>query len=209
LTEKETKPEIIKEIEVIIKTPAEKKRLLIEGIKKTVAPAFISVFFAFIFNYKFGSASGETFRIPWFYVFLLVILISYYIQKLAYPIIGVRVKEFETKDWLYVEFLVVIFFWVFWTLMLNVGTLNITASPATITAGIPEDVIATIYSNDNIIVGATANLSGYGVNMSSITGSDGIARFYNVNATSAGNLTLTGRILGYSSGRMNITSIEK
>ena len=119
MTEKEIKPETkaetIKEIEVIAKTPAEKKRLLIEGIKKTVAPAFISLFFAFVFKYKFGDASG----IAWFSVFLLVILVSYYIQKLAYPTLGVRVKEFETKDWLYVEFLVVIYFWVFWTLLLN------------------------------------------------------------------------------------------
>jgi hypothetical protein len=119
LTEKETKTETIKEIEVIARTPAEKKRSLIEGIKKTVAPAFISVIFAILINYKFGSASGEAFGLPWFYVFLLVILISYYIQKLAYPIIGVQVKDFETKDWLYVEFLTVIFFWVFWTLLLN------------------------------------------------------------------------------------------
>lgn len=115
MTEKETKTETKKEIEVIAKTPDEKKRLLIEGIKKTVAPAFISVFFAFLFKYKFGNASG----IAWFSVFLLVILISYYIQKLIYPTLGVRVKEFETKDWLYVEFLVIIYFWVFWTLLLN------------------------------------------------------------------------------------------
>jgi len=111
----ETKTETIKEIEVIAKTPAEKKRLLIEGIKKTVAPAFISVFFALIFVYKFGDATG----IAWFSVFLLVILVSYYIQKLVYPTIGVQVKDFETKDWLYVEFLVVIYFWVFWVLLLN------------------------------------------------------------------------------------------
>jgi hypothetical protein len=110
-----TKTETIKEIEVIAKTPAEKKRILIEGIKKTVAPAFISVFFALLFVYKFGDASG----ISWFSVFLLVILISYFIQKLVYPTLGIRVKEFETKDWLYVEFLVVIYFWVFWTLLLN------------------------------------------------------------------------------------------
>jgi hypothetical protein len=119
LTEKEIKTEINKdtkkEIVVIEKTPHEKKRLLIEGIKKTVAPAFISAFFAIIFTYKFGDASG----IAWFSVFLLVILVSYYIQKLAYPTIGVQVKDFETKDWLYVEFLVVIYFWVFWTLLLN------------------------------------------------------------------------------------------
>ncbi len=115
MTEKEIKTESNKEIEVIAKTPVEKKRLLIEGIKKTVAPAFISVFFAFLFNYKFGDASG----IAWFSVFVLVILVSYYIQKLVYPVIGVKVKDFETKDWLYVEFLVVIYFWVFWTLLLN------------------------------------------------------------------------------------------
>lgn len=115
MTEKETKPETIKEIEVIAKTPAENKRLLIEGIKKTMTPAFIGVFFALIFFYKFGNAS----EIAWFSVFLVVILISYYIQKLVYPALGVRVKDFETKDWFYVEILVVIFFWVFWTLLLN------------------------------------------------------------------------------------------
>jgi hypothetical protein len=115
LTEKETQTETIKEIEIIAKTPAEKKRLLIEAIKKTVTPAFISVLFAFVFKYEFGDASG----IAWFSVFLLVILVSYYIQKLAYPTIGVQVKDFETKDWLYVEFLTVIYFWVFWTLLLN------------------------------------------------------------------------------------------
>lgn len=111
MTEKEKKTET----EVIAKTPAERKRLLIEGIKKTVAPAFISVFFALLFFYKFGDASG----ISWFSVFLLVLLVSYYIQKLSYPAIGVRVNEFETKDWLYVEFLVIIYFLVFWTLLLN------------------------------------------------------------------------------------------
>lgn len=119
MTEKEIKPETIKEIEVIAKTPAEKKRLLIEGIKKTVTPAFISILFALLFKYKFGDASVEALKTPWYFVFLLVILVSYYIQKLVYPTLGVRVKEFETKDWLYVEFLVVIFFWVFWTLLLN------------------------------------------------------------------------------------------
>ena len=103
------------ETEVISKTPAERKRLLIEGIKKTIAPAFISVFFALLFFYKFGDASD----ISWFSVILLVLLVSYYIQKLSYPAIGVRVNEFETKDWLYVEFLIIIYFWVFWTLLLN------------------------------------------------------------------------------------------
>lgn len=202
VTEKEKKPEPEPAVKAI--TPDERKRVLIEGIKKTVAPAFISAAFALLFFFKFGDAD----QVSWFSVLLLVALLSYYIQRFLYPLIGVRVKEFETKDWLYVEFLTIIYLLVIWTLLLNIGTLNITASPATITAGIPDDVIAAIYSNGKIIVGATVNLSGYGVNMSSITGSDGIARFYNVNATSTGNITLTARISGYGSGRTNITSIE-
>ena len=113
MTETEKKAKIEPAARII--TPDEGKRLLIEGIKKTVAPAFISVFFALLFLYKFGNASD----ISWFSVFLLVMLLSYYIQRLGYPLIGVRVKEFETKDWLYVELFTIIYFWVFWTLLLN------------------------------------------------------------------------------------------
>ncbi|PWB56124.1 MAG: hypothetical protein C3F06_01610 [Candidatus Methanoperedenaceae archaeon] len=111
MAEIETKAETV----VKIMTPDERKRVLIEGIKKTVVPAFLGAFFAFIFNFKFGHAQD----VLWFSVFLLVLLLSYYIQRLIYPSIGVRVKEFETKDWLYVEIFTIIFFWVFWTLLLN------------------------------------------------------------------------------------------
>jgi uncharacterized membrane protein YjfL (UPF0719 family) len=96
-------------------TPDERKRVLIEGIKKTVVPAFLGLFFALVFYFKFGHAQD----IVWFSVFLVVLLLSYYIQRLVYPSIGVRVKEFETKDWLYVEIFTIVFFWVFWTLLLN------------------------------------------------------------------------------------------
>ena len=197
--EKEAKKE-----EPKIITLDERKRILIEGIKKTVLPAFISAAFALAFFLKFGDAVG----VSWFSILLLVVLLSYYIQRAIYPLLGVRVKEFETKDWLYVEFLTIIYLLVIWTLLINIGTLNITASPTAITYGVPRDVIANVYSNGQIIVGAMVNLSGAGVNMSAITGSDGIAHFYNVNATSAGKITLTARMMGYGGGRTNITSIE-
>ncbi len=96
-------------------TPDERRRILIEGIKKTVLPAFISAAFAWMFFVKFGDAKD----VPWFSILLLVVLLSYYIQRFLYPLIGVRVKEFETKDWLYVEFLSIIYLLVFWTLLLN------------------------------------------------------------------------------------------
>ncbi len=113
MAEKETKTEPETVAKVI--TPDERKRLLLEAIKKTVAPAFISIFLALLFYIQFGDAKN----VSWSLVFLVVLLIAYYIQRFLYPAIGVRVKEFGAKDWFYVELLVIIYFWVFWTLLLN------------------------------------------------------------------------------------------
>jgi hypothetical protein len=96
-------------------TPDERKRILVEGIKKTVVPGFISAAFALVFFLKFGNAKD----VSWFSIILLVALLSYYIQRFLYPLIGVRVKEFGAKDWLYVEFLIIIYLLVFWTFLLN------------------------------------------------------------------------------------------
>lgn len=106
-----------KQAEPVIKvlTPDERKRLLIEGIKKTAVPAFIGALFAVILYMKFIDAKGTS----WISVLLLVVLVSYVIQKALYPPLGVRVDEFETKDWFYVEFMTIIFLLVFWTLLLN------------------------------------------------------------------------------------------
>ena len=111
------KKEEKKEAEAVAKilTPDERKRLLIEGIKKTAVPAFIGAGFALLFVLTADKIAGK----PWYVVFLLVILVSYYIQRFLYPVINVRVKEFEAKDWLYVEFLTIIYMLVFWTLLLN------------------------------------------------------------------------------------------
>ena len=111
--EKETKIEKVPVLKST--TPEERKQKFIEGIKKTVLPAFISAAFAILFFVKFGDAKD----VSWFSVILLVLLLSYYIQRGIYPLIGVKVKEFETKDWLYVEFLVIVYFWIIWILLLN------------------------------------------------------------------------------------------
>ena len=110
---KEEKKE--KEVAIKVITPEERKRLLIEGIKKTTVPAFIGAIFAVIFVLTSEKIAGK----PWFAVLMLVVLVSYYMQRLVYPSLGVRVKEFEVKDWLYVEFLTIIFLLVTWTLLLN------------------------------------------------------------------------------------------
>lgn len=192
-----------KEAEPVVKvlTPGERKRLLIEGIKKTAVPAFIGAFFAVVLFLKFYDAK----EVHWLSVLLLVVLVSYYIQKLAYPMLGVRVDEFETKDWLYVELMTIIFLLVSWTLLLNSGTLEVAADPASITVNASENVIASVTSNSLKIEGAMVNLSGVGVNMSNITGVDGLAFFHDVKTTGAGNLTLTATKTGYIHSSTNIT----
>jgi hypothetical protein len=192
-----------KESEPVIKvlTPGDRKRLLIEGIKKTAVPAFMGAFFAVILFLNFYDAKDK----HWLYVLLLVVLVSYYVQKLVYPMLGVKVSEFETKDWLYVELMTIIFLLVSWTLLLNSGTLDMTANPGSITLDSPESLIAIITSNSQEIEGATVSLSGTDVNMSNITGADGIAYFYDVKATGPGNLTLTATKTGYIHNSTNIT----
>ena len=195
-----------KEAEPVVKviTPAERKRLLIEGIKKTAVPAFMGAFFAVVLFTNFYDAQDK----HWLYVLLLVVLVSYYIQKLVYPLLGVKVSEFETKDWLYVESMTIIFLLVSWTLLLNTGTLDVAVNPVSITLDSPENVIAGVTSNSLIIKGATVHLSGTGVNMTNITGSDGIAYFYNVKATGPGNLTLVSTKTGFIHNSTNITINE-
>ena len=109
--EKEDKKEdVVKSL-----TPEERNRLLVEGIKKTVVPAFIGFAFALLFFWMQDKIAGK----PWISILLLTGLFSYVIQKLTYPLLNVRVKEFGAKDWLYVEFLTIIYLLVFWTLLLN------------------------------------------------------------------------------------------
>lgn len=96
-------------------TPDEKRIQLLEGIKKTIIPSFIGAGFAILLYWRLNDAS----EVSWFSIILIVVLISYYIQKGLYPFLGIRVKEFGTKDWFYVEFLIIIFMLIVWTLLLN------------------------------------------------------------------------------------------
>lgn len=200
--EKEEKEEK-KEAEPVVKvlTPGERKRQLIEGIKKTAFPAFIGAFFALVLFLKFYDAK----EVHWLSVLLLVVLVSYYIQKLAYPMLGVKVDEFETKDWLYVELMTIIFLLVSWTLLLNSGALDVTVDPISITLDTPENLIASVTSNSLKIADATVHLEGPGVNMSNTTGVDGLAFFQDFKTTGSGNLTVTATKTGYIHDSTNIT----
>lgn len=105
-----SKPKIIKE-----KTPEERKAAHVEGIVKTAIAAFIGMIAGFGAFYRFG-AGTET---PWYAALVIIAVLAYYAQRVIYPAIKIDTKEFGPKGWFYVEFIVIDFCLVTWTLLLN------------------------------------------------------------------------------------------
>lgn len=98
-----------------VKTPEERKQAHIEGIKKTAVASLIGVIAGLIAYTQFGVADDAR----WYAVLTIIVALAYYAQRLLFPLIKINTKEFGFKDWFYVEFLVVDFCLVTWTLLLN------------------------------------------------------------------------------------------
>ncbi|HOT07208.1 MAG: hypothetical protein A4E45_00474 [Methanosaeta sp. PtaB.Bin039] len=104
------------------KTPAERRRAQIEGIKKTLYAALLGVAAGVICFYFLGDGTNIVFReakLEWHFILMNLLLITYLVQKAVYPFLGINVAEFKTKDWLYVEFIAVDLWAVTWTVLLN------------------------------------------------------------------------------------------
>jgi len=97
------------------KSAAERKKDRIDGITKTVYPAFLGVLAGFACFYSAGTIS----TLPWHFVMVVIILLTYLIQKVTYPFMKIDVAGFHAKDWFYVEFMAIDLWLVTWTLLLN------------------------------------------------------------------------------------------
>lgn len=98
------------------KSAAERRKDQIDGITKTVYPAVLGVLAGFACYY----APAETLnQLPWHFVLLVVLAVTYFIQKVTYPFLKIDVANFKGKDWFYVEFMVIDLWLVSWTLLLN------------------------------------------------------------------------------------------
>ncbi len=97
------------------KTPEERKQNHIEGIVKTAVASIIGIVAGFISFNQFGTAEDTT----WYAILTIVAVLAYYAQRIIFPAIKINSKEFGFKDWFYVEFLVIDFCLVTWTLLLN------------------------------------------------------------------------------------------
>lgn len=97
------------------RTPEEKQKEHRDGIIKTIVAAALGTISGFLCFSQYGAGEDRI----WYAVLTIVIGLTYYIQKLLYPKIKINTKEFKFKDWFYVEFIVLDFFLVVWTLLLN------------------------------------------------------------------------------------------
>ncbi|MDD4247931.1 MAG: hypothetical protein PHT13_02270 [Methanosarcina sp.] len=115
----ESVPEIVeapeKKILIKQKTPEEKQKAHKEGIIKTIVSSILGIISGVVMFSQYGAGEDRI----WYAILAIVIGITYYVQRILYPMIKIDVKEFKAKDWFYVEFIVVDFFLVTWTLLLN------------------------------------------------------------------------------------------
>ena len=97
------------------RTPEEKKKEHRDGIIKTIVASVLGIIAGIACFSLYGTGEDRI----WYAVIAIVIGLTYYIQKLIYPQLKINTKEFKFKDWFYVEFIVLDFFLVIWTLLLN------------------------------------------------------------------------------------------
>ncbi|HWQ47565.1 MAG TPA: hypothetical protein VN414_01215 [Methanosarcina sp.] len=97
------------------RTPEEKKKEYRDGIIKTIVAAALGTIAGVLCFSQYGAGVDRI----WYAVLMIVIGLTYFIQKLLYPQLKIDTKEFKFKDWFYVEFIVIDFFLVVWTLLLN------------------------------------------------------------------------------------------
>jgi hypothetical protein len=108
--ETQEKKNVIKE-----RTPEEKQKQYKEGIIKTVVASALGIIAGLVAYSLYGTGESRV----WYAILMIVIGLTFLIQKVIYPPLKIDVKEFKFKDWFYVEFLVIDFFLVVWTLLLN------------------------------------------------------------------------------------------
>ncbi len=104
------------------KSAADRKKDRIDGITKTVFAAALGVVAGFACYFLAGATGPDQWQIstyPWHFVLLSVVFVTSLIQRFAYPFLKINAAGFQTKDWLYVEFIVVDLWLVTWTLLLN------------------------------------------------------------------------------------------
>jgi len=99
-------------------TPEEKKKMYTESVTRTVIAAVLGIICGVIFYKAYPDPT-----VPfWLAVFIIIIALTYYIQRRGlYPILKLDISALDWKSWFGIEFLVIAFCLVTWTILLNTG----------------------------------------------------------------------------------------
>ncbi len=98
--------------EIVVPTVDRRKRH-IDGIKKTAVSSVLGIASGVICYYILTlSQMPENFS-------YLLLIVAFYVQKPVYMNMGMDVNQFTWKDWFFVLFMTVTFWFVSWTLLLN------------------------------------------------------------------------------------------
>ncbi|MDL2261261.1 hypothetical protein LJC08_03410 [Methanimicrococcus sp. OttesenSCG-928-J09] len=112
----------------IEQTPAEKKRMYRESLIRTVIASIFGIISGVICYFSLGTAVAPDGTTPlknaWFVILPLVMIFTYYIlRRLAFPALKMDMKLLNWKDWFGIQFLVLIYCIVTWTILLNTSIL--------------------------------------------------------------------------------------
>jgi len=100
----------------IEQTPEEKKRMYKESLLRTLVASVIGIISGIICYFALGSAEAHF----WVIILLLVMVFTYYIQKrVILPALKMDMKLLNWKDWFGIQFLVLVYCLVTWTILLN------------------------------------------------------------------------------------------
>ncbi len=97
----------------IVAPPVDRRKRHIDGIKKTAVSSVLGIASGVICYYLL-SPSQDMDRFSY-----LLLIVAFYVQKPIYMNMGMDVNQFTWKDWFFVLFMTVTFWFVSWTLLLN------------------------------------------------------------------------------------------
>jgi hypothetical protein len=100
----------------IEQTPEEKKRMYKESLLRTIVASLIGIVSGAVCYFTLGAAEAHF----WLIILMLVMIFTYYLQKrVVLPALRMDMKLLNGKDWIGIQFLVLIYCLVTWTILLN------------------------------------------------------------------------------------------
>jgi len=100
----------------IEQTPEEKKKMYKESLLRTVTASIIGILSGIVCYFVLGSAEAHF----WVLILMLVMVFTYYLQRrVILPVFKMNMTLLNWKDWFGIQFLVLIYCLVTWTILLN------------------------------------------------------------------------------------------